>query len=151
LCGLTDGWDCERTFHLLLWRHPALSAVTLTVLALGLGATTAMFRVVNSVLLRPLPFRDPARLVMIEEKWPPRFPRFEASPQDFLSWKAERQSFSDIAAYRPVAFNLTELLGVSPILGRSFRADEDPPGRNHAASGSGGSGLIPPLSAAPSA
>jgi putative ABC transport system permease protein len=132
----------------LLWRRPAFSAVTLIVLALGMGATTAMFSVVNTVLLRALPFRDPARLVMIEEKWLPRFPQFEASPQDFLSWKAEGQSFSDIAAYRPAAFNLTEgdlpeliagmrvtanlpeLLGVSPILGRSFRTDEDHPGRN---------------------
>jgi len=63
----------------LLRRHPAFSAVTLTVLALGIGATTAMFSIVNSVLLRPLPFREPDRLMMLEEKWLPRFPRFEAS------------------------------------------------------------------------
>ena len=132
----------------LLRRHPAFSAVTLTVLALGIGATTAMFSVVNSVLLRPLPFREPDRLVMLEEKWLPRFPRFEASPLDFLSWKKECQSYGDIAAFRPLFFNLSEgdlperiaglrvsanlpdLLGVSPILGRSFRGDEDAPGRN---------------------
>ena len=132
----------------LLRRYPAFTAVTLTVLALGIGATTAMFSIVNSVLLRPLPFRDPDRLVMLENKWLPRFPRFEASPQDFLSWKEECQSYSDIAAFRFLFFNLSEgelperiaglrvtanlpeLLGVSPILGRSFRADEDAPGRN---------------------
>ena len=132
----------------LLRRHPAFTAVTLTVLALGIGATTAMFSIVNSVLLRPLPFREPDRLVMLENKWVPRFPRFEASPLDFLSWKEECQSYSDIAAFRFLFFNLsegdlperiaglrvtanlTELLGVSPILGRSFRADEDAPGRN---------------------
>jgi putative ABC transport system permease protein len=132
----------------LLRRHPGFSAVTLTVLALGIGATTAMFSIVNSVLLRPLPFREPDRLVMLEDKWLPRFPRFEASPLDFLTWKEECQSYSDIAAFRPLVFNLTEgdlperiagmrvsanlpeLLGVSPILGRSFRADEDAPGRN---------------------
>ena len=132
----------------LLRRYPAFSAVTLTVLALGIGATTAMFSIVNSVLLRPLPFREPDRLVMLEKTWLPRFPRFEASPLDFLSWKEECQSYSDIAAFRFLFFNLSEgdlperiagmrvtanlpdLLGVSPILGRSFRADEDAPGRN---------------------
>jgi putative ABC transport system permease protein len=107
-----------------------------------------MFSIVNSVLLRPLPFREPDRLMMLEEKWLPRFPRFEASPLDFLSWKEECKSYSDIAAFRPLFFNLSEgdlperiagvrvsanlpeLLGVSPILGRSFRGDEDAPGRN---------------------
>src|SRR5262245_61540041 len=132
----------------LLRRHPAFSAVTLTALALGIGATTTMFSIVNSVLVRPLPFRDPDRLVMLENKWLPRFPRFEASPLDFLSWKEECQSYSDMAAFRPIAFNLTEgdlperiagmrvsanlpeLLGVSPILGRSFHREEDAPSRN---------------------
>ena len=132
----------------LLRRHPAFSAVTLTVLALGIGATTAMFSIVNSVLLRPLPFREPDRLVMVENKWLPRFPRFEISPLDFISCKEECKSYSDLAAIRNFPFiltegdlperiaglrvtaNLTDLLGVSPILGRSFRADEDAPGRN---------------------
>ena len=132
----------------LLRRQPAFTAVTLAVLALGIGATTVMFSIVNSVLLRPLPFREPDRLVMLENRWVPRFPRFEASPRDYLSWKEECQSYSDIAAFRNLVFNLTEgdlperiaglrvtanlteLLGVSPILGRSFRADEDAPGRN---------------------
>ncbi len=134
----------------LLRKHPAFSVVTLTVLALGIGATTAMFSIVNSVLLRPLPFRDPDRLMMLEEKWLPRFPRFEASPLDFMDWKKECQSYSDIAAFRFLFFNLSdgdvpdriagvrvtanlpELLGVSPILGRSFRVDEDAPAQNQA-------------------
>ena len=121
---------------------------TVLIMALGIGATTAMFSIMNSVVLRPLPFREPDRLVMLEEKWLPRFPRFEASPLDFLSWKEECQSYSDIAAFRPLFFNLSEgdlperiagmrvtanlpeLLGASPILGRSFRADEDASGRN---------------------
>jgi hypothetical protein len=85
---------------------------------------------------------------VLEEKWLPRFPRFEASPLDFLSWKEECQSYSGIAAFRFLFFNLSEgalperiagvrvsanlpeLLGVSPILGRGFRGDEDAPGRN---------------------
>ena len=92
----------------MLRRNPAFSAVTLIVLAMGIGATTAMFSIVNSVLLRPLPFREPARLVMLENKWLPRFPRFEASPLDFLTWKAECQSYSDVAAFRHLFFNLSE-------------------------------------------
>ena len=92
----------------LLRRHPAFSAVTLIILALGIGATTTMFSIVNSVLLRPLPFREPDRLVMLENKWLPRFPRFEASPLDFISCKEECQSYSDIAAFRFLSFNLSE-------------------------------------------
>jgi hypothetical protein len=76
--------------------------------SLGIGAATAMFSIVNSVMLRPLPFREPARLVMLEEQWLPRFPRFEASPLDFLSWKAASQSHSDIAAFRFLFVNLSE-------------------------------------------
>jgi putative ABC transport system permease protein len=75
---------------------------------MGIGATTAMFSIVNSVLFRPLPFREPDRLVMLEEKWLPRFPRFEASPLDYLTWKEECRSYSDIAAFRPLFFNLSE-------------------------------------------
>lgn len=133
----------------LVRRDPAFSVITLMVLALGIGATTAMFSIVNTVLLRPLPFREPDRLVMLENQWLPRFPRFEASPADFLTWKEECQSYDDIAAFRLLFFNLGEgdlperiagvrvsanlpdLLGIAPILGRSFRADEDAPGRNH--------------------
>lgn len=132
----------------LLRAHPTFSAVTVVVLALGIGATTAMFSIVNSVLIRPLPFHEPDRLVMLENQWLPRFPRFEASPLDFLTWKEECRSYSDIAAFRPSVFNLSEgdlperiagvrvsanlsdLLGVSPILGRGFRGEEDAPGRN---------------------
>ena len=132
----------------LLRGHPAFTVITLTMLALGVGATTAMFSIVNSVVLRPLPFQDPDRLVMLEEKWLPRFPRFEASPLDFLSWKEGCKSYSDIAAFRHLVFNLSdgdrperlaglrvtanlfEVLGVAPLLGRSFRSDEDAPGQN---------------------
>jgi putative ABC transport system permease protein len=135
----------------LLRRYPGFSAATLIVLALGIGLTTTMFSVVNSVLIRPLPFHAPSGLVMLEEKWLPRFPRFQASPLDYLSWKDECRSYSDIAAFRPLFFNLTDgdlpervagvrvtanlpgLLGVSPSLGRVFREDEDAPGRNQVA------------------
>jgi predicted permease len=132
----------------LFRRQPAFTGVTLTVLALGIGAATAMFSIVNSVLLRPLPFRDGDRLVMLENRWLPRFPRFEATPRDFVAWKEESHSYTEIAAFRPGSFNLTDgdipervpgmrvsanltqLLGVPPILGRGFTAEEDAPGRN---------------------
>src|SRR5262249_14974652 len=87
-----------------LRRSPAVTAFTLVILALGIGVITTMFSVVESVLLRPLPFRDPGRLVMLEEKWLPRFPRFEASPLDFLSWREQATSFSALAAIRNGAF-----------------------------------------------
>jgi putative ABC transport system permease protein len=141
-------WNDSRFAARLVRKHPASTLVTLTILALGIGATTTMFSVVNSVLLRPLPFREADRLVMLEERWLPRFPRFEATALDFLTWREECRSYRDIAAFRPGFFNLTEgdlservagarvtanlpeLLGVSPILGRSFTAEEGAPGKN---------------------
>ena len=58
-----------------LKRNPAFTSAALLALALGIGANTAIFSVVNGVLLRPLPFRDPGRLMMLDEKWLPRFPQ----------------------------------------------------------------------------
>jgi putative ABC transport system permease protein len=128
-----------RTFK----ANPGFAVFTVLIMSLGVGATTTMFSVVYGVLLRPLPFQEPARLVMLEEKWLPRFPRFEASPLDFVSWQQETTSFSELAAFKDVAFTLTSderpepmigarvsanlpaLLGVEPVIGRSFRAEED--------------------------
>lgn len=122
---------------------PGFASFTLLILALGVGATTTIFSIVNGVLLRPLPFHEPSRLVLLEEKWLPRFPRFEASPRDFLDWREQTTSFSDLAAFKDFALNLDSddrperiegarvsanlpaLLGIEPILGRNFRPDED--------------------------
>lgn len=135
----------------LVRRYPGFSATALIVLALGIGLTTTMFSVINNVLIKPLPFEGASTLVMLEEKWLPRFPRFEASPLDFLTWRDECRSYAGVAAFRPAFFNLTggelpervagmrvsanlpSLLGVAPILGRSFRDEEDAPGRNQVA------------------
>jgi putative ABC transport system permease protein len=135
----------------MLMKNPGFSVIAIVTLALGIGATTTMFSIVNSVALRPLPFHEPDRLVMLEEKWLPRFPRFETSPLDFLSWKAECQSYADTAAFATVFFNINEgdqperiagarmnanlpgLLGVSPILGRGFTTEEDTAGANQVA------------------
>ncbi len=132
-----------------LRKSPGFTAVSLLTLALGIGANTAIFSVVNSVLLRPLPYRDPARLMMIDEKWLPRFSHFEAPPQDVLAWREQSKSFDELGAFVNMAFNLSEgdrserisgervtanlpeLLGVKPVLGRTFTPQEDTAGNDH--------------------
>lgn len=73
-----DVRDAARSLR----KSPAFASVILSILALGIGANTTIFSIVNGVLLRPLPFNDPDRLMMLEDKWLPRFPRFEATPQE---------------------------------------------------------------------
>jgi predicted permease len=126
-----------------LTRSPGFAVVTLAILALGIGANTTIFSIVNSVLIRPLPFREPERLMMLDERLLPRFEHFEASPLDVLGWREKGRAFESIAAYVGVAFNRTgaegperitgmritanlpALLGVQPVLGRVFTAEED--------------------------
>ena len=132
-----------------LRRSPGFTVVALLTLALGIGANTAMFSVVNSVLLRPPPFHDPSRLMMLDEKWLPRFSHFEATPEDFLGWREQSKSFDQLGAFVSMAFNLLEgdrserisgeritanlpdLLGVKPVLGRTFTQQEDTAGNDH--------------------
>jgi putative ABC transport system permease protein len=131
-----------------LCKNPGFTIAAIVTLALGIGSTTAVFGVVNGVLLRPLPFHEPDRLVMLEEKWLPRFSRFEATPAHFLAWKEQNQTLSNIAAFDDIAFNLTgderperlsgarvsgdllSVLGVQPMLGRGFAQEEDKAGNN---------------------
>jgi putative ABC transport system permease protein len=131
-----------------LRKSPGFTAVTILTLGLGIGANTAIFSVVESVLLRPLPYRDPAALVQIWNTYLPQFPQAENSPGDFQDFRRQAASFSEMAAFVdiPQGFNLTgegepqrlearyatsgffPMLGIQPIAGRVFRPEEDKPG-----------------------
>jgi predicted permease len=128
-----------------LRRQPGFLTVALTTLALGIGTSTAMFTVVNGVLLKPLPYRDPAALAIIEIRGAEGgiFPLPDA---DFLSLRADRSAFENVAVYAPTSFNLTgsgtpdvvraawvsgdffATLGVQPHLGRLLVTSDDAPG-----------------------
>jgi predicted permease len=130
----------------MLRKNPGFTAAAVIALALGIGANTAIFSVVNGVLIRPLPYRDPSRLVVVSalnQKTQEIFPLCDA---DFLDWRAQNQVFSDIAAFSASGFNITgsgrpeqvrgdvvtaeffPTLSVIPVLGRTFLPSEDRPG-----------------------
>jgi len=131
----------------MLAKNPGFTVVAVLTLALGIGANTAIFSVVNAILLRPLPYNDPGQLVQIWETNPLRgFPEFPASPPNFFDWRDQNHSFSQIAAVQYDDYNLTgdgapmhvfgidvspnifALLGAKPELGRVFTETEDNPG-----------------------
>jgi putative ABC transport system permease protein len=136
----------------LLWKAPGFTTVALATLALGMGATGAIFSVVDAVLLRPLPFRDPQRLLAIWESNPAQnLKELFVTPSDFLEWRNQSRALEALAALEDVHANLTAgpngyiepeelrgervtanlfpLLGVQPVVGRAFSSDEDQPGR----------------------
>ena len=137
----------------ILRRNPGFSAAAIVVLALGIGANTAIFSVVNAVLLRPLPFDDPSRIMQVWHTPPaqsfPGLTWFSVSPANYLDWRSQSSSFEQMAAYgfrsftvggkeRPeaiqaaaVASDFFPLLRVQPLLGRTFAPDEDRPGQGH--------------------
>jgi hypothetical protein len=82
-----------------LLKRPGFTIIALITLALGIGANTAIFSVVNAVLLRPLPFQDPEQLVIVwEDATFAGFPRNTPAPANYVDWKNQNQSFSDMAA-----------------------------------------------------
>jgi len=129
-----------------LRHNPVFSIVAVTILALGLGATTAIFSVVQGVLLRPLPIAEPDRVIYLRESRLPQFPSFSVSPGNFVTWRRETRTFETMAAIggsfliltgggEPerlradrVTADLFPMLGVTPLAGRFFRTDEDKPG-----------------------
>ncbi|HSE33643.1 MAG TPA: hypothetical protein VLA93_18875, partial [Pyrinomonadaceae bacterium] len=90
----------------MLLKHPGVSAVAIVTLSLGIGANAAIFSVVNTVLLRPLPYKDPERLVAIWENIPSQG-QSRASPANFFDWKQQSTSFEDMSAYGGSAMTLT--------------------------------------------
>src|SRR5215213_9665002 len=134
-----------------LLKRPGFTVIALITLALGIGANTAIFSVVNAVLLRPLPFQKPEELVIVWEDLAfAGFPHNTPAPANYVDWKTQNQSFVDMAASHETSFNLTgdgepervstyavtanffPLLGVQPLLGRSFTPEEDRPGGSKA-------------------
>ncbi len=130
----------------MMRKSPAFTILAVSALTLGIGATTAIFSVVNSVLLRPLHLPDPDRLVMVWERPPHVEHRNVVQTANFLEWRRQNRSFSDIAALIQIATNVEalsgavqlpgmrvtagffEILGVRPMLGRAIRAQDDVPG-----------------------
>jgi predicted permease len=126
----------------MLVKSPAFTIVAVLTLALGIGANTAIFSVVNGVLLNPLPYPQPEQLVALYQRTT-HFTESSISYPNFLDWRRENRSFSALAAYRHDDFNLTgmgeperlkgemisasffPLFGVKPVLGRTFMESED--------------------------
>ncbi|MET0624255.1 MAG: ABC transporter permease, partial [Pyrinomonadaceae bacterium] len=130
-----------------LWKNPGFTAVAVIALALGIGANSAIFSVVNTVLLRPLPYKDPERLVMVwEENAKSGYPKDTPAVGNFVDWREQNQVFEGMAAVAEQDFNLTgageperlsghrvsadlfPLLDVAPHAGRVFTPEEDSPG-----------------------
>jgi putative ABC transport system permease protein len=127
---------------------PLNTTVAVLALALGIGANTAIFSVVNAVLLRSLPFREPDRLVVLSSVRPESGARDDVSAADFEDWRASSRTFQTLAAWRfwgmalegmgepeelvsiRASANLFQLLGVAPAVGRGFRPEGDQPGRD---------------------
>jgi putative ABC transport system permease protein len=133
----------------LLRRSPAFSIVAVLTLALGIGANTAIFTVVNAVLLRPLPFPEPDRLVRVWESSPQGFDRNVVDPYNFLNWRERTHSFQQMAAIDGWTLSITgggeplavhgmraspeffSILEVAPFMGRGFVPEEGIPGHDH--------------------
>ena len=131
----------------MLAKNPAFTTIAVLALALGIGANSAIFSVVNAILLRPLPYKNPEQLMMVwENATHLGFPKNTPSPANFLDWRRQTTVFESMAAFAERSFNLTGvgeperldgrrvsanlfgLLGVRPIIGRTFVPQEDQPG-----------------------
>jgi len=143
-------WQDLRYGARMLLRKRYFTIVAVITLGLGIGANTTMFSVINGMLLRPLPFKDPERLVHLDEKAPKAgFETTGFSFPDFSDWRSRSRSFERMALYEEGSFTLSSgdageraervegarvtaslfpLLGVEPAQGRHFLEEEDKPG-----------------------
>lgn len=141
--------DIRYGFRSLL-KRPGATAIALVTLALGIGVNTAIFSAVDSILLRPLPFKDPGRIVSVWEQTPSLgIQQNQSAPANFFDLRNQNQVFEALGAYGPLDINLTgsgdperldgqvvsanvfSILGVAPALGRTFLANEDQLGQEH--------------------
>ncbi|HEY6186737.1 MAG TPA: ABC transporter permease [Pyrinomonadaceae bacterium] len=143
-------WQDLRYGFRMLLKSPGFTAVTILALALGIGANSAIFSVVNAVLLKPLPFSTAERLVFISE-WSQQVQNMSVSYPNFTDWRDQNRSFEQLAAFRGAGLILTgageperldgrevsasffPVLGTNPALGRNFAPAEDQPGGNRTA------------------
>jgi putative ABC transport system permease protein len=142
-------WPDVRYAARALVQNPGFTSVAVLTLALGIGANTAIFSVVNAVLLRPLPLQDPARLAAIHNQYLAlNLKRASCSPADYYDYRKQTQLFEEVAAVGGSSYNLTgverperllgaettaslfPMLGIRPVAGRVFTEEEDRPGRN---------------------
>jgi len=141
--------DIRYAFRMLL-KRPGFTVIVVLTLALGIGANTTIFSAIDAVLLNPLPYKDPERLVVIWETnkqlGPEMWDRNEAAIGNFLDWRANNKSFDQLGALFDTSMNLTgvgepqrirsfvvttnffQVLGVQPLLGRSFLPESEAPG-----------------------
>ncbi|MDQ3258175.1 MAG: ABC transporter permease, partial [Acidobacteriota bacterium] len=143
---MTTLWQDLRYGLRTLLAKSGFALVAVITLALGIGATSTIFSFVNGILLRPLPYQDSERLVLLDETAPKRgIPSMGVSFPNFVDWREQNGVFAGVAAYddRSFAFigggepeqlsgaivshNAFEILGVTPMLGRTFHPEEDGP------------------------
>jgi putative ABC transport system permease protein len=132
-----------------LLKRPTLTIIAIMTLAVGIGANSAIFSCINALLLKPLPFPDPDRIVALWEKLPSRgLPRNEVAVANYLDWRAQNKTFEQLGIYRWWSANLTgadspervqgfqvtpnflNIVGVKPFMGRGFSAEEEQPGKD---------------------
>jgi putative ABC transport system permease protein len=145
----TLGTDVRQVFR-QIHKKPAFTGLVVLVLAAGFAVSTAMFSTIRTVLLNPLPYRSPERLVQVVSRWPKTGDQngWSAPLRDAAEWKTAVPAFEDVAAYRYHLVNLTEgspealyglrvsanllpMLGVRPPLGQWLSAEDDRPGHTH--------------------
>lgn len=142
---MTTLWQDIRYGARMLWKNLGVTIVVIIALALGIGANTAIFSVVNSVLLRPLPYHESEQLVFLNEK-SPVLDEMSISYPNFTDWRTQTQTFEKIGVYNRASYNLTgsgeaerivtgqvsadlfSVLRVNALHGRVFTNDEDKPG-----------------------
>jgi putative ABC transport system permease protein len=146
---IEDLWQDLRYGARMLVKNPAFSITAISILAIGIGANTAIFSVIYAVILRPLPFAESGRLAMIKEDWPAKdIPDYGASMPDFLEWRNRNRVFDRLEAFSTDSYDISSdgdperiagaqvsaelfpFLGVAPVQGRRFLSEEQQFGRH---------------------